>query len=431
MAGPFGGIKVLQFIQGFNLLIFALFTVFYAYQLFYVVAALWHDRKRTPLPEAKKQHKFAAIISARNERAVISELVRSIKMQNYPAELLDVFVVADNCTDDTAEVAEHAGAIVFKRFNRTEVGKGYALDYAFQRIAKEYASAGYEGYFIFDADNLLDRNYVAEMNKVFDSGYRVITSYRNSKNFDSNWISAGSALWFLRESKFLNNSRMILGTNCAVSGTGFLVACDVLRARGGWKYHLLTEDIQFSIDCACEGERVGYCSTAVLYDEQPVTFEQSWNQRLRWSKGFYQVFARYGRKLFRGVVKRRSFSCYDMLMTVAPAMLLTLASVAVNAFLLVSALLSTPVAVGVVRVTLSSILSSFGGFYLTLLFFGAVTVITEWKRINTTAARKVLYTFTFPLFIFTYIPIAIVALFRKIEWKPIAHTISKSIEEFQ
>ncbi len=431
MAGPFGGIKVLQFIQGFNLLIFALFTVFYAYQLFYVVAALWHDRKRTPMPEAKKQHKFAAIISARNERAVISELVRSIKMQNYPAELLDVFVVADNCTDDTAEVAEHAGAIVFKRFNRTEVGKGYALDYAFQRIAKEYASAGYEGYFIFDADNLLDRNYVAEMNKVFDSGYRVITSYRNSKNFDSNWISAGSALWFLRESKFLNNSRMILGTNCAVSGTGFLVACDVLRARGGWKYHLLTEDIQFSIDCACEGERVGYCSTAVLYDEQPVTFEQSWNQRLRWSKGFYQVFARYGRKLFRGVVKRRSFSCYDMLMTVAPAMLLTLASVAVNAFLLVSALLSTPVAVGVVRVTLSSILSSFGGFYLTLLFFGAVTVITEWKRINTTAARKVLYTFTFPLFIFTYIPIAIVALFRKIEWKPIAHTISKSIEEFQ
>ena len=362
---------------------------------------------------------------------MISELVRSIKMQNYPAELLDVFVVADNCTDDTAEVAEHAGAIVFKRFNRTEVGKGYALDYAFQRIEKEYASAGYEGYFIFDADNLLDRNYVAEMNKVFDSGYRVITSYRNSKNFDSNWISAGSALWFLRESKFLNNSRMILGTNCAVSGTGFLVACDVLRARGGWKYHLLTEDIQFSIDCACEGERVGYCPTAVLYDEQPVTFEQSWNQRLRWSKGFYQVFARYGRKLFGGVVKRRSFSCYDMLMTVAPAMLLTLASVAVNAFLLVSALLSTPVAVGVVRVTLSSILSSFGGFYLTLLFFGAVTVITEWKHINTTAARKVLYTFTFPLFIFTYIPIAIVALFRKIEWKPIAHTISKSIEEFQ
>lgn len=422
---------MLHFIEGFNLLIFALFTVFYAYQLFYVVAALWHDRKRIPTPAAKKLHKFAAVISARNESAVIGELVHSIKKQNYPAELLDVFVIADNCTDNTAAVAERAGAIVFERFNRQQVGKGYALDYAFQRIEKEYGQAQYEGYFIFDADNLLDANYVAEMNKVFDSGYRVITSYRNSKNFDSNWISAGSALWFLREAKFLNNSRMILGTNCAVSGTGFLVASDVIRARGGWKYHLLTEDIQFSIDCACEGERVGYCSTAVLYDEQPVTFEQSWNQRLRWSKGFYQVFARYGKKLLGGVIKHRSFSCYDMLMTVAPAMLLTLASVAVNAFFFISAMLSTPVAVGLMKVTLSSILSSFGGFYLTLLFFATVTVITEWKRINTTTARKILYTFTFPLFIFTYIPIAIVALFRKIEWKPIAHTISKSIEEFQ
>lgn len=420
---------MLQFIKGFNLLIFALFTVFYAYQLFYVVAALWHDRKKTPMPPAKRLHKFAAVISARNESTVIGELIHSIKKQNYPAELLDVFVVADNCTDNTATVARRAGAIVFERFNRKEVGKGYALDYAFQRIEKDYAAAGYEGYFIFDADNLLDANYVAEMNKVFDSGYRVITSYRNSKNYDSNWISAGSALWFLREAKYLNNSRMILGTNCAVSGTGFLVASDVIRARGGWKYHLLTEDIQFSIDCACEGERVGYCPTAVLYDEQPVTFEQSWNQRLRWSKGFYQVFAHYGRKLLGGIVKRRSFSCYDMLMTVAPAMLLTLSSVAVNGFVLVSAMLSTPVAVSLMKVTLSSILSSFGGFYLTLLFFAIVTTITEWKHINTTAPKKILYTVTFPLFIFTYIPIAIVALFRKIEWKPIAHTINKSIEE--
>lgn len=420
---------MLTFVEGFNLLIFVLFTLFYAYQMFYVVVALWKDRKPSALPQASKLHRFAAIISARNESAVIGELIYSIKKQNYPAELLDVFVVADNCTDDTAAVAARAGAIVFERFDRQKVGKGYALDYVFARIEQEYPE--YDGYFIFDADNLLDRNYVAEMNKVFDQGYRVVTSYRNSKNFDSNWISAGSALWFLREAKFLNNSRMILGTNCAVSGTGFLVSSEVIHARGGWKYHLLTEDIQFSIDCACEDERVGYCSTAIFYDEQPVTFEQSWNQRLRWSKGFYQVFAGYGKKLLSGVIKRRSFSCYDMLMTVAPAMLLTMTSIAVNAFFFVSAALSTPLAIGLMRITLYSIVSSFTGFYLTLLFFGIVTVITEWKRINTTSIRKILYTFTFPLFIFTYIPISIVALFRRIEWKPIAHTISKSIEEFQ
>ena len=120
-----------------------------------------------------------------------------------------------------------------------------------------------------------------------------------------------------------------------------------------------------------------------------------------------------------------------MLMTVAPAMLLTLTSVAVNALVFFGASFSAPVAVRVMEVTLSSIIGSFLGFYLTLLFFGAVTTITQWKHINTTAYKKVLYTLTFPLCIFTYIPIAIVALFRKIEWKPIAHTISKSIEEFQ
>lgn len=422
---------MLAFIRGFNLLIFALFTLLYVYQMVYVVVALWHDRRKHPTPPARRDHKYAAVISARNERAVIGELVHSIKKQAYPTELLDVFVVADNCTDDTAAIARAAGAIVFERFDRKQVGKGYALDYVFRRIAEEYADAGYEGYFIFDADNLLDPHYVAEMNKVFDRGYRVVTSYRNSKNYDSNWVSAGSALWFLREAKFLNNARMILGTNCAVSGTGFLVASDVIRERGGWKYHLLTEDIQFSIDCACEGERVGYCGTAVFYDEQPVTFAQSWNQRLRWSKGFYQVFARYGKKLVQGVFRRDGFSCYDMLMTVCPAMLLTLFSIAVNGFLFVSAALSTPVSVALMRLTLGSLFGSIFGFYLTLLFFGAVTTVTEWKHINTIPAKKLWYVLTFPAFIFTYIPIAIVALFRKIEWKPIQHTISKSIEEFQ
>ena len=115
---------MLQFIKGFNLLIFALFTVFYAYQLFYVLAALWHDRKKTPMPPAKRLHKYAAVISARNESTVIGELIHSIKKQNYPAELLDVFVVADNCTDNTAAVARRAGATVFGRFYHKESGKG-------------------------------------------------------------------------------------------------------------------------------------------------------------------------------------------------------------------------------------------------------------------------------------------------------------------
>lgn len=113
------------------------------------------------------------------------------------------------------------------------------------------------------------------MNKVFSNGYRIITSYRNSKNFGSNWISSGYSLWFLREAKFLNNARMQLGTSCAISGTGFLISADIIRKNGGWIHHLLTEDIEFTVDSVIHGETIGYCANAILYDEQPTLFRQS------------------------------------------------------------------------------------------------------------------------------------------------------------
>ena len=157
-------------------------------------------------------------------------------------------MVADNCTDNTAEIAAENGATVFERFNRVQVGKGYALNYIFHKIDEDKGIRYYDAYMVFDADNVLDENYVYEMNKVFDDGYPVITSYRNSKNYDSNWISAGYALWFLRESRYLNGARMQCGSSCAISGTGFMVDSQIIEKNQGWKHHLLTEDIEFSVD---------------------------------------------------------------------------------------------------------------------------------------------------------------------------------------
>ena len=133
------------------------------------------------------------------------------------------------------------------------------------------------------------------MNTVFDNGYALVTSYRNSKNYSDNWITSGYGLWFLREARYLNNARMILGSSCLVSGTGFLVHKDIINRNNGWNCFLLTEDIQFSTENIIRGDKIGYCADAMFYDEQPVRFIDSWNQRLRWSKGFYQVFFRYER----------------------------------------------------------------------------------------------------------------------------------------
>lgn len=405
-----------------NCLISIVFTLCYAYQFFYIfVGLLGKEKKYT----ASKLHKFAVVISARNEREVIGQLIKSIKEQNYPSDLVDVFVIADNCTDDTAEVARDAGAFVYERNDTLHVGKGYALDWMFDIIKSDYADVGYEGYMVFDADNILDRNYVAEMNKVFDNGYRIITSYRNSKNFGSNWISSGYSLWFLREAKFLNNSRMQLNTSCAISGTGFLISADIIDKNGGWIHHLLTEDIEFTVDSVIKGEKIGYCADAIVYDEQPTSFKQSYNQRLRWAKGFYQVFSNYGSKLFRGTVGG-SFSCFDMLMTVMPAMLLTLVSFIINAIAVPLALVSGSQEVGVLLQTLGQTLINFYGLFFIL---GAITTITEWNRIHSTKKRIIKNLFTFPIFMLSYVPIAVIAIFKRVEWKPIKHSVVRTLEE--
>ena len=419
---------MLQFIVTFNFTLFILFTLFYFYQIAYALIGVVRRPKQAPA--AAENHRYAVLIAARNERTVIAALIDSIKKQRYPKQLLDIFVVADNCTDDTAAVAKKAGATaVYERFNNAQVGKGFALDFMLKRIAQHYGSGAYEGYFVFDADNLLDENFVCEMNKWFDQGYRVLTSYRNSKNYASNWLSAGYSLWFLRESRYLNYPRMLLGTSCAISGTGFLVHGDIIQKNNGWKHHLLTEDIEFSVDCAINGEKIGYCHTAMLYDEQPCTWRQAWTQRLRWAKGFYQVFGRYYKPLVRGFAIKGQFACYDLFMTIAPALFVSLTSVAVNGAFLLAALLGADVASRLIPLTTDAIFASMLNFYVVLFVFGLLTTVTEWKRIHAGIAKKLLYLFTFPIFIFTYVPISIVALFKKVHWSPITHNISRSIEE--
>lgn len=406
----------------FNCVISVVFTLCYAYQFFYIFVGLLKKPKKF---EASAQHRFAVVVSARNESSVIGNLIASIRSQNYPRELVDIFIIADNCTDNTAEIARSAGAMVYERFNKEQVGKGYALDRMFNIIETEYADKNYEGYIIFDADNVLDPNYIAEMNKVFDNGYRIITSYRNSKNYDTNWITAGYSLWFLREAKYLNNARMQLGTSCAISGTGFLVSADVIRENNGWIHHLLTEDIEFTTDSIIHGEKIGYCADAILYDEQPTKFSQSYTQRLRWAKGFYQVFKNYGAKLVKGVFKG-SFSCFDMLMTIMPAMLLTLISIAIN-------IIAIPIGIAnhsdELMTLVSLLVKTVANFYGMFFLLGLITTITEAEQIHCSKPKRILYLFTFPLFMLTYVPIAIVALFRKIEWKPINHSVSKSLTE--
>ena len=213
-----------------NYIIAVVFFVCYAYQFLYIPVP-WLLAKRKAAKTAALEatpHNYAVLICARNESAVIADLIGSLRSQTYDQSLLHIFVLADNCTDDTSAIARSAGATVYERFNNVQVGKGYALQTLLGHLEQDYP-AGFDGYIVFDADNILDPGYIAAMNRTFSQGYDIVTSYRNSKNYGDNWISAGYALWFLRESRYLNHARSLLGTSCAVSGTGFLFSRAVLE----------------------------------------------------------------------------------------------------------------------------------------------------------------------------------------------------------
>ena len=427
---------MLTWIHTSSILLMAV-AILYSYQMVYMAIVVLHDFKhrKDQKDNLKKVtvHKLAAIISARNEAEVIGQLLDTINNQNYPESMRQAIVIADNCTDNTAEIARAHGAVVYERFNREKVGKGYALNYVFRNIARDFGDDYFDAYIIIDADNLLDENYFAEMNKMYCKGFRISTSYRNSKNFGANWISAGYAVAFLREARFLNYARMLLKTSCAVSGTGFMVASSVIRERCGWNYNLLTEDIQFTVDTVVRGERIGYCGTAMLYDEQPTTFKQSWNQRMRWSKGFYQVAAKYGKTLVNGVThtenRQNRFTCFDMAMTVIPMIFVTIAVLATDIILLMYSIFGPVFMPHLMNEMIYAIVSWFFAYYGALLFMGAVTMIAEWKRIKCPVGKRILYTFTYPLFMITYIPISFAALIGKVDWKPINHSVSATLDQ--
>lgn len=412
----------------FNSILGLVFGICFLYQVVFFFIGLF--KGEVELPKAKKLHKYAFFIAAHNEEAVIANLVKSIKDQDYPSELIDVFVVADACTDYTADEARRAGAIVYERNDLARKGKSWVMDYGFNRILEEYPDT-YEGYFIFDADNLLSRDYVRIMNDAFDQGYLAVTSYRNSKNFGSSWISSAYATWFIREARYLNNPRMICGTSCAVSGSGYLISAKIVEGMHGWDFHTLTEDIQFSTFCAVHGVQIGY-APAEFYDEQPLTLSASVKQRMRWTKGFYQVFFTYGRHLVKAMTRFRRFAAYDLLMTIAPGMLLTLISVLANGtFLVVGALSHGFLATDrELEMCIGSIIFTLGYMYLTFFMMGLTTTITEIKHIHCPQKwRIVTNLFTFPLFMFTYIPLAVAALFLKVDWVPTPHDVSVTLDQ--
>ena len=132
------------------------------YTLYYFVLALFGLIKKEDKVTVQPQHTFAAVICAHNEEAVVGQLIDNLKCLNYPRDMYDIYVVADNCTDHTADVCKEHGAIVAVRTNREDVGKGFAMDWMFERLLQQEKQ--YDAFVVFDADNLVHPEFLREMN---------------------------------------------------------------------------------------------------------------------------------------------------------------------------------------------------------------------------------------------------------------------------
>ncbi len=417
-----------------------LITNIYKYRTVYKAVGVVATRK---FEKAKKNHKYAILIAARNEETVIEKLLESIKLQDYPSNLITTFVVADNCTDNTANISKRAGAVCYERKDEKHKTKGYALKYLVECISRDYGIEKFEGYFIFDADNLLSKDYITRMNESFDAGEKIITSYRNTKNFDDNWISASYALHWLRTIREEHRARSVFGLATRIQGTGFLFANELIK--NGWNYTSLTEDRAFCADAVANGYSISYNNDAVFYDEQPTCFKSALTQRIRWSKGHLQAFVQTGGKLFLNIINpkfckgmnfkqniKQRFMSFDMLSVVYPRSLtiifkrLAVYMLSITVYIIADkpfdAFLS------LTAITLWYVIKG----NLKKIITAVYIFIIEYKRIKPIIwYKKLLYCLTFPLFDIIGKLSLVIALFSKPEWEPTAHNAVIDINDIE
>ena len=382
-----------------------LFGAFFA--VYFVITCLggFLPGRRYELPECEDSTRIAVLIPARNEAAVVPKLVESLMRQRYPRELYDVYVIPNNCTDDTEAAARSAGANIIGC--RAPVRrKGDALRQAFDRLGGD----GYDAYCVFDADNLVHPGFLHQVNNAFRAGYDAAQGFRDSKNPFDSWVSGGTSVFYWFMSRVFNVSRARLHLNCHLNGTGFMVT-DALVKKLGWDTKTLTEDLEYTGLIALGDCRIGWMPGARVYDEQPITLKDSASQRRRWTAGSLQCTRRYALRL---LLKRTPCSldvgCLFLGNLMNYVGLITAVASVIQLWPLIQSNpgLALGLAVG----------------YVAALWLVCMAAAAIMLRMEGRLCRESLPTVAlFPLFVISWMPINIYACFTPPpQWRMVAHT---------
>lgn len=396
-----------------------LVTIYWIYQLVISVCALIKVKDK-PFVE-NKNHRFMMIIPAHNEEKVVGNLVESLQKLDYDKNLYDIYVIADNCTDKTAQIAKEAGAIVYERFDETRKTKGFALQWFLQQKIEE--DAPYDAFCIFDADNIVDKNFLNAMNKKLNQGEDVVQGYRDIKNPADSWVTAGYAIFYWTMNRFYHLARYNLGLSPLINGTGFMVKFDVVKPEG-WQTKTLTEDIEFSLKRIIAGKKLGWATDAIVYDEQPVGFKQSWSQRSRWTVGHIQCLKEYTKPLAVAVAEHKTVMNFDGLLYMLGSIPMFVLSIIL---LILNVVIYFTDGMSLNELLLNGIKYIVPTFFVPILT-GIMIMIIDKKPIRPMIKGLILY----PLFLGSWLLINFKCLFkRNTKWEKIEHNVSKTINEMK
>lgn len=394
------------------ILYYIFFAIVFVYGMYFAITGLFGFKNyhKSMFGRHKPKHKFGIIIPGRNEEKVIGSLIKSLKQQRYPKDLFEIFVVPNNCTDNTEDVAKKAGATII-HCNVPVKQKGDALEDTFKKLVKR---DDLDAFIIFDADNLVHPDFLARMNDALCEGVKVAQSFRDAKNMDDNWLTGSYTLFYFIQNFFFNRARMNYSGSAAINGTGFMVKKEVVE--NGFHTVTITEDSEFTGQCALRGIQVAFVEEAITYDEHPQSFWASWKQRKRWTSGTYNCFRVYGMKLLKAFFKTGRIACFDMFMMYASPFML------IVGFLLSIVLVIFSVC-GVELFDLFSYLYASGFLFFIISYIITVAMNVFVVKYNHKNPKNVLSGIIFfSLFLATWIPINIICLFKKTQnWEQIKH----------
>ena len=306
-----------------------------------------------------------------------------------------------------------------ERFDEEHKTKGYALQWFLGQKIEE--DAPYDAFCIFDADNIVDKNFLKAMNKKLCQGEEVVQGYRDIKNPTDSWVSAGYALFYWTMNRFYHLARYNLGLSPLINGTGFMVKFDVIKPEG-WNTKTLTEDIEFSLKRIIKGKRLGWATDAIVYDEQPVGFKQSWKQRTRWTVGHIQCMTEYTKPLAAAVKSHKTMMNFDGLLYILgsiPMFILTLLLLLLNFIMFASnGMTATDLVINCLRYLIPT--------FLLPIFTALLIMILDKKPIR----PMIKGLFCYPLFLGSWILINFKCLFKRdTSWDKIEHVRNVNIKD--